>query len=136
MASWRTLTCIFLALVSFYPAPVRAQADQTSRSWNQPIKPYRVIGNVYHVGASEVTTFLIVTPKGHILLDSGFSETVPQIRQNVVFVGSSTVPGYKLIGNREYPAIAADYERTFSVLKKLRCDVFLARIIHELALRR
>ena len=45
---------------------------------------------------------------------------------DVVFVGSSTVPGYKLVGNQEYPTIAADYERTFGVLKKLPCDVFLA----------
>jgi len=34
-------------------------------------------------------------------------------------------PGYKLVNNREYPEIAADYERTFRVLKSLPCDVFL-----------
>jgi metallo-beta-lactamase class B len=44
---------------------------------------------------------------------------------SVVFVGSSTVPGYKLVDNRQYPTIVADYEHTFRVLKSLRCDVFL-----------
>lgn len=63
------------------------QVDEESRSWNQPVKPYRVIGNVYYVGASEVSSFLIVTPKGHILLDSGFNETVPQIQKNVAELG-------------------------------------------------
>ncbi|HEX4773796.1 MAG TPA: subclass B3 metallo-beta-lactamase [Bryobacteraceae bacterium] len=45
---------------------------------------------------------------------------------HVVIVGSPNVnPGYKLIGNAKYPQIAADYEKTFSVLKSLRCDIFL-----------
>ena len=33
--------------------------------------------------------------------------------------------GYKLIGNAKYPQIAQDYERTFQVLKRLPCDIFL-----------
>lgn len=45
---------------------------------------------------------------------------------HVVIVGSPNVnPGYKLVGNREYPQIAADYERTFRVLASLPCDIFL-----------
>ena len=44
----------------------------------------------------------------------------------VVIVGSPNVnPGYKLIGNAKYPQIAQDYERTFQVLKRLPCDIFL-----------
>ena len=45
---------------------------------------------------------------------------------DVVFVGSSSVPGYKLVNNEQYPTIAAGYERTFRVLRNLPCDVFLA----------
>ncbi len=45
---------------------------------------------------------------------------------NVVIVGSPNVnPGYKLVGNTAYPAIAQDYEQTFRTLKSLPCDVFL-----------
>jgi len=45
---------------------------------------------------------------------------------NVVIVGSPNVnPGYKLIDNPAYPAIADDYARMFRVLKSLPCDVFL-----------
>ncbi len=45
---------------------------------------------------------------------------------NVVIVGSPNVnPGYRLVNNPLYPNIAADYERTFRVLKGLACDVFL-----------
>jgi metallo-beta-lactamase class B len=46
---------------------------------------------------------------------------------DVVFVGSDTInPGVVLTNNPKYPRIAADYARTFEVLKKLPCDIFLA----------
>jgi metallo-beta-lactamase class B len=50
--------------------------------------------------------------------------------QDVVIVGSWNVnPGFRLVDRpgkpASYPGIAADYERTFVVLKKLPCDVFL-----------
>ncbi len=45
---------------------------------------------------------------------------------DVVIVGSPNVnPGYKLVNNRNYPQIAADYERMWNVLKSLPCDIFL-----------
>jgi metallo-beta-lactamase class B len=45
---------------------------------------------------------------------------------NVVIVGSPNVnPGYILVGNKQYPGIAQDYEQTFRVLKALPADVFL-----------
>lgn len=71
----------------FLPATANPQADPTSRSWNQPVKPYRIIGNIWYVGASGVTSFLITTSKGHVLLDSGLPETAPLIRQNVGRLG-------------------------------------------------
>jgi metallo-beta-lactamase class B len=45
---------------------------------------------------------------------------------DVVIVGSPNVnPGFKLVNNPQYPNIAADYEKTFRVLKQLPCDIFL-----------
>ena len=45
---------------------------------------------------------------------------------DVVIVGSPNVnPGYKLVNNAAYPAIASDYERMFSVLRSLPADIFL-----------
>jgi metallo-beta-lactamase class B len=45
---------------------------------------------------------------------------------DVVIVGSPNVnEGYKLVKNAAYPEIAADYERTFRVLRSLPVDVFL-----------
>ena len=45
---------------------------------------------------------------------------------HVVIVGSPNVnPGYKLVNNKTYPEIAADYAHGFQVLKSLPCDIFL-----------
>jgi len=49
---------------------------------------------------------------------------------NVVIVGSWNVnPGFRLVDRpgkpASYPRIAQDYQRTFTVLKDLPCDVFL-----------
>lgn len=43
-----------------------------------------------------------------------------------MIVGSPNVnEGYKLVKNVAYPQIASDYEKTFTVLRSLHCDVFL-----------
>lgn len=65
----------------------QAQLSETDQSWNQPVEPFKIAGNIYYVGANEITSYLITTPKGHILLDSGFKETVPQIKANVAKLG-------------------------------------------------
>ena len=214
---------------------------QASPDWTEPFPPYRVIGNIHYVGSRGLASYLITTPKGHILINSSLESSVPLIRDSVeklgfrfsdvkillishahwdhcagsarvkemtgakyfvmeqdtpvvesggksdfqygafldkqykptkvdrvlhdgdhvrlgdtvlvahltpghtkgtttwtmkasedgkvydvVIVGSPNVnPGYKLVGNRQYPQIAQDYERGFEVLKSLHCDIFL-----------
>ena len=228
-----------LILLLLFSSPASAQMDETDRQRNAPVEPFRVIDNVYYVGASDVTSFLVTTPRGHILIDAGYAETAPQIKANVarlgfkiedvkillttqahfdhagglaelkrasgarllaskeeatllanggkgdfafgdrlpyepvttdrtiadgekiglggvtlkavstpghtkgctaftttvreggkkyevVFFGSTTAPGYRLVGNEKYPNLVADYEHTFRVSKALTPDVFLA----------
>jgi metallo-beta-lactamase class B len=78
--------CSFLTILCFALA-VFAQKSDGDRAMNQPVEPFNIIGNVYYVGASDVTSYLITTPQGHILIDGGFEETVPQIRANVARLG-------------------------------------------------
>jgi metallo-beta-lactamase class B len=68
-------------------ASVPAQQRESDRKSNQPQKPFRVIANIYYVGANEVTSFLVTSNAGHILLDGGFAETVPQIQRNIETLG-------------------------------------------------
>jgi len=69
---------------------VFAQNNAAQRAaWNQPIKPFRIIGNIYYVGAANVSSFYIRTPHGAILLDGGLPETAPLIEKNIAELGFS-----------------------------------------------
>jgi metallo-beta-lactamase class B len=222
----------FLPAVLLAALPLCAQSD-----WNDPFPPHRIADNLYYVGSKGLSTYLITTSQGHILINSSFERTVPIIRANVeklgfkfsgvkillnshahgdhvegnalvkeltgakvyimqgdekvvesggegqylykggwkpckvdrvlkdgdtvtlggvtltahltpghtrgcttwtmkakdrgktydvVIVGSPNVnPGFQLVDNKDYPEMAADYARTFKVLKALHCDIFL-----------
>jgi metallo-beta-lactamase class B len=83
----RLATLLLFLLPSLAPSSAITQADPTSRSWNEPVEPFRIAGNLYYVGASDIAAYLIATPKGHILLDGGFVETAPLIRDSVKKLG-------------------------------------------------
>ncbi len=74
------------------PGPVPVSQDLVAarrlfESWRTPIPPRRMIGNIHYVGLGGVCSFLITTPDGHILIDSCFEDSVPQICRNVERLG-------------------------------------------------
>lgn len=58
-------------------------AGRAAPEQNGPQRPFRIIGNIYYVGDSDVTSFLIVTPAGDILIDGGYVATAPRIERNI-----------------------------------------------------
>ncbi len=230
-------------LLFFLAFTVRATAldAQPNPVWTRPFPPFHIAGNLYYVGSEDLASYLIVTSKGDILINSSLEASVPLIRKSVetlgfkfadikillishahydhcagseqimkltgakyyvmdadvpvvesggktdfqyggdksmqfppahvdrvlhggdtvrlggavltahltpghtkgtttwtmdeteggrtlhvVIVGSPNVnPGYKLVDNKAYPQIAADYKHGFDVLKSLPCDIFL-----------
>src|SRR5690242_17936720 len=81
------LLCTSVALL-FASTNLLAQRTGSQRAaWNKPFPPFQIIGNIYYVGASGVSSFLITTPDGHILLDGGLPETAPQIKKNIAALG-------------------------------------------------
>ena len=78
---------VIAILIGPVSPPLHAQADSISRSWNRPVAPFRIIGNVYYIGAFEVSSFLIATSAGLVVLDGGFAETAPQILGNIRTLG-------------------------------------------------
>ena len=69
------------------PTAERTAAQRLFDSWKAPIPPRHLVGNIYYVGAVGVSSFLITTPAGHILLDTGFADTVPIIQSGVAQLG-------------------------------------------------
>ena len=48
---------------------------------------HRIAGNLYYVGSRDLASYLVTTSDGHILINSGFEETVPLIRASVESLG-------------------------------------------------
>lgn len=63
-----------------------AHADNSN--WTRPLKPYRVVGNIYYVGSEGLSAWLITSSEGHVLLDSGPSaEGAKLIERNIATLG-------------------------------------------------
>jgi metallo-beta-lactamase class B len=84
--SMKVLSSVAL-LMFFLGTDALAQYAPANLEWNRPVEPFRIVGNVYYVGASDVSAFLFATPAGHILLDTGFRETVPILENNIRELG-------------------------------------------------
>src|SRR5678809_219754 len=54
---------------------------------NKQVPPHKIIGNVYYVGTESLSSFLITTPQGHILINSIFERNVPTIQDSVQKLG-------------------------------------------------
>jgi len=55
--------------------------------WTKPFPGHRVIGNLYAVGTYDLGVFLITSPQGHILINTGIEDSTPMIRKNIESVG-------------------------------------------------
>ena len=49
--------------------------------------PHRIVGPVYYVGTYDLACFLITSPQGHILINTGLADSTAQIRKNVETLG-------------------------------------------------
>jgi metallo-beta-lactamase class B len=75
---------LILATLMLIGAPLYAQ---TNPDWTTPVAPFRIAGNLYYVGSKDLASYLIVTPKGDILINSNLDSSVPLIRKSVEQLG-------------------------------------------------
>jgi metallo-beta-lactamase class B len=73
---------LLLSLVLCMPATAQQNA-----AWRQPFPAFKLIGNVYWVGTFDLSTYLITTDEGHILVNTGFEDTVPLIVEGIEQLG-------------------------------------------------
>jgi metallo-beta-lactamase class B len=55
--------------------------------WRRPFPAVHIAGNVYYVGTYDLASYLITSPAGHILINTGLEDSVPQIRSNIEAAG-------------------------------------------------
>jgi metallo-beta-lactamase class B len=49
--------------------------------------PFRIAGNLYYIGNDYVASYLVVTPKGNILINSNFKTDVPMLKDSIEKLG-------------------------------------------------
>lgn len=81
---WKVVNKIFSA--DHRNAGQEAMKD-TLQNWSLPFEPRRIIGNIYYVGSNLISSFLIVTSEGLILLDTGNIQMLPQVEANIEKLG-------------------------------------------------
>jgi metallo-beta-lactamase class B len=56
-------------------------------AWSGAVEPFKIVGNIHYVGAANIASYLITTPKGHILLDTGTREMAPIVTGGIQKLG-------------------------------------------------
>jgi metallo-beta-lactamase class B len=82
---------ILATILSLTAAPAAAQKVKEpkamSEEWARPYQPFRVAGNLYYVGTYDLACYLITTPQGNILINTGLAASATQIKNNIKTLG-------------------------------------------------
>src|SRR3954467_11480077 len=72
---------------TYTPASILARNMGTTEDQETQFPPHKILGNVYYVGTKTLSSFLIATPQGHILIDSTYERNVAAIKKSVEQLG-------------------------------------------------
>lgn len=84
----KTILLIGLCCMSLLASAqiVKERATLTP-NWVKLYKPFRIAGNLYYVGTYDLACYLIVTPQGNILINTGLAASTPIIKANIEELG-------------------------------------------------
>jgi metallo-beta-lactamase class B len=57
------------------------------KEWEMEYQPFRIVGNLYYVGTYDLACYLITTPQGNILINTGLAGSVGPIKSNIELLG-------------------------------------------------
>lgn len=64
-----------------------APAEMCTHPWKFAVKPFRIVEGLYYVGNRNVSSYLLDTGKGLILIDTGFPQTVYLLLESIRQLG-------------------------------------------------
>jgi metallo-beta-lactamase class B len=83
----RVLVSIFLMLATSAVLAAAPSPCAPCAAWNVAEPPFRIFGNTYYVGVHGLSSILITSSAGHILIDGGLAESVPNITASIRSLG-------------------------------------------------
>jgi len=69
------LILIALCYRSIQAQEVHEPSSKNHPEWSRPFPPFRIVGNLYYVGTADLACYLLVTPKGNILINTGLASS-------------------------------------------------------------
>jgi metallo-beta-lactamase class B len=88
--TFASVLVIFAGLTSAQQGPAQFSREwyqQFSGPYSAPVEPFTIVGNIHYVGAVNIASYLITTPQGHILIDTGSNEMHDVIKNSVAKLG-------------------------------------------------
>lgn len=91
--SWKSFAAAIAALsIGVLSASLEAQQTWkplpvTKGEYVKPFPPLRIVGSLYYVGTYDLGCYLIVTPEGNILINTGINDSTRPIRENIEKLG-------------------------------------------------
>jgi metallo-beta-lactamase class B len=84
----KRIILVFLMIISFIGnAQTVNEPKNNPEEWSKMYEPFRVAGNLYYVGTYDLASYLIVTDKGNILINTGLADSLPIIKNNIKKLG-------------------------------------------------
>jgi metallo-beta-lactamase class B len=83
-----TLFSVVFSMTSLVANAQNVEEPQNvSPEWSQSYAPFRIAGNLYYVGTYDLACYLVATPKGHILINTGLAASAKMIKASIESLG-------------------------------------------------
>jgi metallo-beta-lactamase class B len=100
---------------TYTPASILARNMGSAEDQETPFPPHKIIGNIYYVGTRTLSSFLVVTPAGGILIDSTYERNANGIQKSVEQLGFKFSDIKILLGNHAH----ADHQEGDALVKQM-----------------
>src|SRR5881275_1026240 len=100
---------------TYTPRSILARNMGTPEDQAAQFPPHKIIGNIYYVGTRTLSSFLVVTPQGNILIDSTYERNVPTIEKSVQQLGFKFSDIKILLGSHAH----GDHQEGDAMVKQL-----------------
>jgi len=87
---------------TYTPASILARNMGSVEDQETAFPPHKVIGNIYYVGTRTLSSFLITSPEGHILLDTTYERNAKVIQKSIEQLGFKVADIKVILGNHAH----------------------------------
>ena len=100
---------------TYTPRSILSRNMGTDEDQTTAFPPHKVIGSIYYVGTRTLSSFLITTPDGHILINSTYERNVRTIEKSISQLGFKFADIRVLLGTHAH----GDHQEGDALLKEL-----------------